>query len=805
MRKHLLLIVLNLFFSYSVFSQIVTVLDEEKQPLSLVTIKSKSVKQTAYTDDDGKADLSNFKKARDIQFSLFSYETRSFTFDELEKLNFTITLTLSFFNTEEFTVSATRWKQAKKSIPNRVSSISAESVELQNPQTAADLLETSGEVFVQKSQQGGGSPMIRGFATNRLLYSVDGVRMNNAIFRGGNIQNVISLDPFAIENTEIFFGPGGVVYGSDAVGGVMSFTTQTPQLAPTPEKKLITGKAVGRYSTANQEKTGHVSLNIGDEKWASLTSFSYYDYDHLRMGKNNGPDDYLKPFVVERIDEEDVALENPNPLIQDPTGYNQFNVMQKFRYVPNEKWDLGYDFHYSKTSEYARYDRLSEVNNEGIPRSAVWNYGPQIWMMNHFSITNNTKNVLYDQLSIRLAHQYFQESRIDRRFNNNRLRTQVEEVNALSLNADFEKTTASGTFFYGLEGVTNQVNSNASAVNIDTAEKIPVQNRYPNAKWVSFSAFSNYQHQLNEKMIVQLGARISQFNINADFSQHQAFFPYLSASEEITNKAITGNIGWVYNMNKKTHLSINGSTGFRAPNVDDVGKVFDFQADALTVPNPFLTAEYAYNAEFNFSRIIKNSFKIDGSLYYTYLDNAMVRRAFEVDGAPTLSMEGQEYNVFAIQNAAFAQVYGFNTGVEVRLTKNIKLSSHFNYQLGEEEMADGSTTRSRHAAPWFGVTRLNYTYKAFDFQVYSFYSGEISAEELNYEEALKPFLYPQDENGNLYSPSWYTLNLKVRYKINNLLTTTVGVENITDQRYRTYSSGIAANGLNFIFSLNVRF
>ena len=113
-------------------------------------------------------------------------------------------------------------RQPKHS-PKKITPIPKAEVEFQNPQTAADLLGISGKVYVQKSQQGGGSPMIRGFATNRLLYSVDGVRMNTAIFRGGNIQNVINLDPFAISSTEVLFGPASVIYGSDAIGGVMSF------------------------------------------------------------------------------------------------------------------------------------------------------------------------------------------------------------------------------------------------------------------------------------------------------------------------------------------------------------------------------------------------------------------------------------------------------------------------------------------------------------------------------------------------------------------------------------------------------
>src|SRR5690606_15642258 len=107
--------------------------------------------------------------------------------------------------------------------------------------------------------------------------------MNTAIFRGGNLQNVISLDPFAIEKTDVYFGPGSVIYGSDAVGGVMSFQTLTPRLSG-EQKTVVNGQVLGRYATANQERTGHIHLNIGANKWASLTSISGNDYGDLKMG-----------------------------------------------------------------------------------------------------------------------------------------------------------------------------------------------------------------------------------------------------------------------------------------------------------------------------------------------------------------------------------------------------------------------------------------------------------------------------------------------------------------------------------------
>ena len=98
---------------------------------------------------------------------------------------------------EGVVISANKWEQKLNEVPNKIVKINKNDILRNNPQTSADLLGQSGNVFIQKSQLGGGSPMIRGFATNRVLLVADGVRMNNAIYRSGNLQNVISIDPLS--------------------------------------------------------------------------------------------------------------------------------------------------------------------------------------------------------------------------------------------------------------------------------------------------------------------------------------------------------------------------------------------------------------------------------------------------------------------------------------------------------------------------------------------------------------------------------------------------------------------------------
>jgi hemoglobin/transferrin/lactoferrin receptor protein len=430
---------LLLLFSARAFSQIITIKDQDSgEPIEMATLMSGNGKLFAATDAHGQANVSAFKNAERIEVRSLGYKTILKSYGELKASAFEVQLSGTNISLDAVVVSATRWNQESRDVPSKVVGISAREAALQNPQTAADLLTVSGKVFMQKSQQGGGSPMIRGFATNRLLYTVDGIRMNTAIFRGGNLQNVISLDPLAIENTEIFFGAGSVIYGSDAIGGVMSFKTLTPQLSLNGKPNVV-GKVNTRFSSANNEFTGHFDVGVGWNKFAMLTSVSYSRYGDLKMG-TYGPDEYVRSFYVQRQDSVDVLVTNDDPRIQKPSGYNQINLMQKFRYAPNDKWDIQYGFHWSETSSYARYDRHIRYEN-GLPRYGEWSYGPQKWMMNALSITHKGNNALYDQMSLRLAHQFFEESRISRNFNEDQRETNIENVYAYSGNLDFVKST----------------------------------------------------------------------------------------------------------------------------------------------------------------------------------------------------------------------------------------------------------------------------------------------------------------------------------------------------------------------------
>lgn len=793
------------FFSIAVFAQEVTVLDADTGiPIDNIAVFNKDQSKTTITDANGRISLDIFLNEERITFRHISYETYTTTKAQLGRRGNRVYLHQKMEQLQEVVMSVSKWEQQKKQIPQKIETLDDRSIAFAAPQTSADILQNSGKVFVQKSQLGGGSPMIRGFSTNRLLLSVDGVRMNNAIFRGGNLQNVISIDPYTIKKTEITFGPGSVIYGSDAIGGVMSFYTKKPHFSYT-DSLAFSGNINYRYSTANRENTAHVDFNFGQKKWASYTSFTYNNFDDLKMGKH-GPDSYLRNNYVVTQNGTDVLVTNDDPRKQIVTGYDQLNFLQKFAYKPNSIWKYDLGLYYSETSDYSRYDRLIRPSRDGLGlRSAEWYYGPQKWFMGNFQITQKGKNKFYDGVKLTTAYQFFEESRHDRGFQDVELYSTKEKVDAISVNLDFEnKKIGNFRLYYGAEYVFNKVHSSGSVKDIETDEVQSTASRYPDgATWQTLAGYVNSEYQIKPNFSLLSGIRYSQVWVDAEFEK--TFYPFPFDEADIVTGALTGSLGFSWFPWSDFQVTLNGSTGFRAPNIDDIGKIFDSEPGSVVVPNPDLEPEYAYNGELGLRKNFNDVLVLKGAVYYTYLVDALVRRDFSFNGETEIEYNGELSNVQAIQNAARAYVYGFEFGLDAYFTENLSLTSNLTITEGTEEDDNGTDSPARHAPPLFGDAHVVWQNQKLKADVFLNFNGEVSNKDLALSEQSKDYIYASDANGNPYSPSWYTLNFRSQYQITNALKASVGVENITNQRYRMYSSGIVAPGTNLILGVGYVF
>lgn len=785
-------------FSNHLFAQNILVINKSSsEPIEDVAVYSSDQKYFTNTNEDGFFDISVFPPTSTLVFQHPSYHYLSITKQNILDGESRVFLSERIIKIDEVIISANKWEQNKSEIPFEILSLSAKEMSFTNPQTSADMLEASGQVFVQKSQLGGGSPMIRGFGANSVLIVVDGVRMNNAIFRGGNLQNVIGIDPNTLESSEVIFGPGAVIYGSDALGGVIDFHTIKPKF-PSGDNALITGHALTRYSTANNEKTAHALIGISKKNINYLGSITYSDFGDLKTGSirpDKYPDFGKRPEYITRIIGLDSIVNNANENLQKFSSYKQISTLQKVQFRIKDNIEIGYTFNYSTTTDIPRYDRLIEYNGD-LLKYAEWYYGPQKWMMHALRLNYFNANKFFDEAKTTLAFQRFEESRHDRKYRQNLLRNRTEKVNVFSLNTDFEKIfNKQNQLFYGLEYTYNQVGSSAFANDIETNIISPLSTRYPagGSEVHNIGTYISLKRTMSEKLFLTSGIRYSYQGLKSIFNENR--FSYNKI--ENSSGAINGNVGLVIKPNQKWNISGMLSSGFRAPNVDDISKVFDSEPGNVVMPKPELKPEYSCNSEISASRYINDKFEISGTLFYSILNQAMVRGDFMIDGKDSIIYDGELSKVQAIVNTGRAHIYGFNAAIKMELSASWSASMNINYIYGKDLIANEPL---RHTTPVFGKASINYTLKKFRSELFMKFNGKRKLEDLPPSERNKPHLYSSDG-----SPGWYTLNFRFHYQINNYLSLNSALENILDHHYRTYSSGISAPGRNFLISLRVNF
>ena len=272
-------IVIN--FNYSQTE--ISVMDSSTgEAISSVLIFNKSQTETILTDNLGKFDLDIFGKNDSIFFSHVSYEPKSVLFKDLDD-KVVFYLNPKMMGLDEVVLSVGRKKQSLKYISRKVSLISSKELLSNVNKTGADILYEAGGIHIQKSQSGGGSPVIRGFEANRVLLVIDGVRMNNTIYRSGHLQNSITVDPNYLERIEVLYGPSSVSYGSDAIGGVVHYFTKIPKFS---NEKILEFKKRRSYNLTNKSKIRNYQLTTNNKNWGLFSSLSISDYGDIIMGKN---------------------------------------------------------------------------------------------------------------------------------------------------------------------------------------------------------------------------------------------------------------------------------------------------------------------------------------------------------------------------------------------------------------------------------------------------------------------------------------------------------------------------------------
>jgi hemoglobin/transferrin/lactoferrin receptor protein len=788
--------------SFELLAQSIQVQDKGTlQPIENVEIrKAGSGLATLYfTNRLGIVDITSASDSDTLIFQHIGYRPLKFTLAQIRAMNFIVMVAEKQRELNEVIVAANRTTELQSRVAQPIRVFTRNELRFLNQPTMAEVLQQSGHVLVQKSQLGGGSPVLRGFEANKLLIVVDGVRMNNAIFRGGHLQNILTVDNASVERMEIAMGPGSVVYGSDALGGVIYVQTLTPKLSNSGTTALNANGFV-RYGSAMKEKTAHADWNLGFRKWALASSITASEFGDLRQGAQRNADIGqlgLRPFYAGFENKTDVKLTNPDPNVQVSSGYKQIDLLQKVLFQPNDRTHHLLNIQYSTSTDIPRYDRLTETDASGNLSHAQWYYGPQRRLLTSYGLTKKFTAGITDEVNVIAAYQSIEESRHNRRFGNYGLQHRKEQVSVWTLNADLKKKLATNhTLRYGLEGTYNTVQSTAYRENVQTGKIDPLDTRYPDggANTQSLAGYVSGTMDVSNRSTLTYGARYAYNRLYAKFND-KTFFPFPFNDITQQSGALTGSLGWVTHLPGEWRLAGSLSSGYRVPNVDDLAKVFESVAGTLIVPNPNLKPERTYSLDAGVRKQLIDRITLEVEGFYTVYNNAITTQAGTLNGQNQIDYNGRTSRIVMQGNSQQARLYGVNTQLTAELSSSLTIFGTLTYTRGRI-LTDTTAYPLDHIPPLYGKGGLRLTIKQFRAEANVLFNGWKRLSDYN--------LVGEDNIAYataLGMPAWQTINLRASYQVNRHMQVQASLENILDRNYRVFASGISAPGRNLVLSL----
>ena len=808
-------VIIILLIGHLSYAQNCVVVDKDSEfPIPNVQVRNEDNSKSVVSDKNGILDLSDFKDMELLTFTHVSYVEFELLKKQIRKNFTTVYLQFKSELLNEVFLSATKGKEKRTRIAEQVAIYSSKEIQNSIPQTSADMLANIPGVKVQKTQFGGGSPVLRGMEANRILLVIDGVRMNNAIYRKGHLQNSITIAPSLLEKTEVIFGPSSVIYGSDALGGVIHYYTRKLE---TSEKPNVNTEFLSRYGTINNEFMIQAGVELQMKKFASFTSISHSRFGDLRMGenRNHGFTDWGLQYRYSNNTDKfynPEAVVNSNPNKQRNVGFDQTDFLQKI-YIPfKDKNNIVFNLQYSTSTDINRFDKLTELN-EGKLKYAEWYYGPQNRFLFSTQFNLDLDKKWLNNGAITLAFQNIEESRINRKFDSFNRSSQFENVKVYSLNGDFSTNLnqkVNRNFGYGFEFAFNDVNSTSKGEVIDVdgndiigiSDTYTVQTRYPDggSSYLSSAIYADYRQDLTKKSTLNTGIRLTNTILQAKWID-ETYITLPDNDISLKNTAVTLTAGYVFKPNQNWQVNGVLSSGFRSPNIDDIGKIREKRGD-VTVPNVDLQPEFAYNFEAGLLKYFKDkNYYLGFTAYYTLLDNYIVRAPFILNGNSTIIYDGEELNVVANVNKETAYIVGGTVSFKGNISNTINAKASVTYTKGK---AYDTEEPLSSIPPVFANFELNYVKNRLETGLNFVFNGRKELEDYNISEGIDnieetPYIISDQQYYG--SPSWQTVNYYARFKTSKNIDLLFNIDNIFDQHYKEFASAISAPGRNFSFTI----
>jgi outer membrane receptor protein involved in Fe transport len=641
--------------------------------------------------------------------------------------------------------------------------IDSEEIWRRNARTLPELLMECAGVFVQQTNYGGGSPVIRGLVGKQVLIFVDGVRLNNATYRFGPLQYLNTIDLAIVERIEIVRGVESVL-GSDSLAGLINIITKKGP--PVTASGTVAGRVSSRFSTADTARTGRAEAYGRTEKLRYVVGATLRQSDDLEVGGGG---------------------------TTAATGYGELAGNFRLEYSP----DATRAFHLSylglEQDDVPRTDRILDGT------ALRFDFDPQRIQLATLGYQDLTARGWADSVEATLYLNRQSEGRSEVRVvSPGTERQHWDQQTVWGANMQFASLLASHRLIWGAESSTEAVDSRREDVNLATGSRSTKRGQFTDgASYRSFAAYVQDRVTLAERLTLSLGGRLSHYEASGS---ERTSVGELDLGSSFTG--VTGSASASFRASPWLNVVGGLTRGFRAPNMDDLS-VFDERADGTEVPNVELSPERSLGWE---TGVKVQTARLTGSAFYhrSSLNDLLVRTRGQVDGLSFFDLngngvqEGGEPNVLQKENLGEARVSGWELDFAYTPSGGVTLFGNYARTEGRDLVQDAPLTR---IPPAFGTLGARVSRRALRGApwlelVFSFAGDQ---RELSAADVADSRIGPGGTDG------FGVLHLRGGFSVGTRFRASLAVENLTDERYRYHSSGIDRPGRQLVLGAEYRF
>ncbi len=718
---------------------------EDNNPISNANISIVNSTLGTVSNDEGKFTINYSKKQTfSILVSCLGFESIQLDLSSgaaKNELKIKLQPTTIHLN-KSIVITATKNKLFSHKIPEAVSVLTNEELQINNPRSMAEALIGMPGVWIQKTNHGGGSPFLRGLTGNQTLLLVDGIRLNNAAFRYGPNQYFNTIDVFSVNQVEVIRGKGSVLYGSDALGGVINVITNSPEFYT--GKPRLKGRGKLKLMDKGMEQSGSGGLEFQSQNFAISGSVNHKYFGDLYAGGDLG---------YER-----------------PSGYNETGTNFKAKLRLADNWLITSAFNYLIQNDVPRYDQVAQRGFK------TYKFDPQIHRLFYSKVEYFGDSPIFKKVNFTVSNQLSDETRIIQKQESPTFNTENDVVKNYGLVLDnFSEFSKKWSAVSGLEFYSDIIHSSKIETVAETGEQTEKRGLYPdNSKMDNLALFS--QHSvIFEKIRLQLGVR---FNANQINSVDEQF-----GEVTLNPQSIVGNFSFQYLPNKSDNYILSVNTAFRAPNINDISSfgLFDY---GIEIPSQNLSPEKTLTFETGYKKLT-DKFSFSLFAFNTRLKDQIVRVKTKYKGDDFINGE----RVYTKENLARSNIFGIETESGLKLNSQLSLINSLTWLYGKNIE---NNEPMRRIPPLNGKLALRYSKSQLFCEAEFLFATK--------QDRLSPGDIDDHRISKGGTPGWDILNFKAGYYWNKISLHS-GIQNLFNQAYRIHGSGVDGIGRSVWISL----